>query len=200
MKNEVQEAPVANDVMIDLETVGSGSNAAIISIGAAIWNPFTGKFGSTFYQAINLTDALNYGEVDGQTIEWWMRQGDQARAVFNDANRVTLKDALLAFQDWIYQTGNFHKRVVWGNGATFDNVILSNAYEATNMTKPWPFYGDRDVRTVVDIGRRIFGIDPKRNIPMKGVSHNALDDAKHQCLYVTDIYQKLQSKDALKAA
>lgn len=156
-----------NDVMLDIETTSQAPNAAIISIGAVFFNPITGNIGAEFYQVIDLEDAMQYGQVGASTLQWWMKQSDEARAIFNDKDTMPLKDALLELNDWLYQIEGYKNRIVWGNGATFDNVILSNAYTATKMTKPWHFSNDRDVRTVVDIGRRILNIDPKKQTNLK---------------------------------
>jgi len=181
-----------NDVMLDLETIGQHSNAVIVSIGAVFFNPLTGNIGAEFHQVIDIEDAMKYGEVDGSTLKWWMKQNDDARSIFNTNDTMPLKDALLEFNGWMYQIEGFKKRIVWGNGATFDNTILTNAYKAANMTKPWHFSNDRDVRTMVDVGRRVFGIDPKKSNEFKGNPHNALDDAKHQAKYISDIYKRIQ--------
>ncbi|WP_194442379.1 3'-5' exonuclease [Pseudoalteromonas simplex] len=180
-----------NDVMLDLETIGQQSNAVIVSIGAVFFNPLTGNIGAEFYQVIDIEDAMKYGKVDGSTLKWWMKQNDDARSIFNTNDTMPLKDALLEFNEWMYQIEGFINRVVWGNGATFDNTILTNAYKATNMTKPWHFSNDRDVRTMVDVGRRVLGIDPKKSNAFKGNPHNALDDAKHQAKYISDIYKQI---------
>ncbi|WP_165744301.1 3'-5' exonuclease [Pseudoalteromonas sp. Z9A6] len=181
-----------NDVMLDIETTSKAPDAAIISIGAVFFNPITGNIGAEFYQVIDLEDAMQYGQVDASTLQWWMRQSDEARAIFNDKDTMPLKDALLELNDWLYQIEGYKNRIVWGNGATFDNVILSNAYTVTKMTKAWHFSNDRDVRTVVDIGRRLLGIDPKKSNKFTGEPHNALDDAKHQAKYVSNIFKQLK--------
>ncbi|GGA80596.1 exodeoxyribonuclease VIII [Neiella marina] len=185
-----------NNVMLDLETAGNGSHAAIVSIGAVFFDPLTGQIGSEFYWPVDLDDAAKYGQMDASTIAWWMKQPYDARAVFNAKDKLILHDALLEFADWICQIEGFKNRMVWGNGATFDNVILANAYAATKLTRPWPYFGDRDVRTVVDIGRRVFGMDPKKTMALTGTAHNALDDAKHQAAYVSAIYQRLAQQVA----
>lgn len=79
---------------------------------------------------------------------------------------------------------------VWGNGATFDNVILRGAYERAGQVCPWQFWNDHDVRTIVTLGR-VVGFDPKRDMPFDGIAHNALADARHQAKYVSAIWQKL---------
>lgn len=79
---------------------------------------------------------------------------------------------------------------VWGNGATFDNVILRGAYERAGQICPWAYWNDHDVRTIVTLGRSI-GFDPKMDMPFDGERHNALADARHQAKYVSAIWQKL---------
>lgn len=180
-----------NNVMLDIETVGNGSKAAIVSIGAVFFDPKTGELGSEFYQAISLSSSAYYGEMDASTIEWWMKQSDEARAVFSDENKTNLKDSLVKFTQWIEQAENYKERVVWGNGSAFDNVILNHAFRSARMTPPWPYYGDRDVRTIVDLGRQLRGVDPKKEMELEGTAHNALDDAKHQARYVSAIFQAL---------
>jgi hypothetical protein len=48
-----------------------------------------------------------------------------------------------------------------------------------------------DVRTIVELGRKLLNFDPKKDMPFKGEKHNALADAIHQAKYVSAIYQKL---------
>lgn len=79
---------------------------------------------------------------------------------------------------------------VWGNGATFNNVITRSSYEREFIPCLWKFYNDRDVRTIVELGRAL-GFDPKKDMPFEGEQHNALADAKHQAKYVSAIWQKL---------
>ena len=186
-----------NNVMLDLETMGNGSNAAIVAIGAVFFEPFSGAIGAEFYCEIKLTSAVHYGEMDASTVEWWLQQSNEAQALFNkenQSNRLTLKDALAEFSEWMNEGAEFKSRTVWGNGAGFDNVILGNAYKAARLRQPWPFYGDRDVRTMVDLGRQLRGENPKRDLPFDGIQHNAVDDAKHQAKYVSAIWQALSKK------
>ncbi|EON3121769.1 3'-5' exoribonuclease, partial [Escherichia coli] len=62
-------------LMIDLETMGTNTNAPIVVIGAVFFDPQTGEIGPVFYIVISLTDAMNTGAVpDGGTIEWWLKQ------------------------------------------------------------------------------------------------------------------------------
>ncbi|MFT6789058.1 MAG: hypothetical protein ACJAVX_002425 [Pseudoalteromonas rhizosphaerae] len=180
-----------NHVMLDLETMGQGNNAAIVAIGAVFFEPTTGEIGDTFYRKIDLESAAQYGEIDPSTVLWWLKQSDAARAEITSNNTSHLLDALSGFANWISQIDSFKSRVVWGNGSSFDNVIIGNAFKTASWEKPWAFWNDRDVRTVVELGRTLKGFDPKRDMPFAGTAHNALDDAIHQAKYVSAIYKAL---------
>ena len=184
------------NVMLDLETMGSNSNAAIVSIGAVLFDPMTGETGAEFYQVVSLNSSSHYGELDSSTVIWWMKESEEARAIFSDESKTTLKKALELFSEWITDNCDHNDKgkpdaVVWGNGATFDNVILGNAYKAVRIRQPWFFANDRDVRTIVNLGRQLRNIDPKKELELQGTAHNALDDAKFQVRYVSEIFKAL---------
>ncbi|EGJ7873428.1 exonuclease [Escherichia coli] len=177
-------------LMIDLETMGTNTNAPIVVIGAVFFEPQTGEIGPVFYIVISLTDAMNTGAVpDGGTIEWWLKQSSEARAAIL-TDQVKLKDALSRFREFIHEYSDEKFVQVWGNGATFDNAILRRSYERQGIPCPWRYYNDRDVRTIVELGKTI-DFDARIVIPFEGVRHNALDDARHQAKYVSAIWQKL---------
>lgn len=177
-------------LMIDLETMGTNTNAPIVVIGAVFFDPQTGEIGPVFYIVISLTDAMNTGAVpDGGTIEWWLKQSSEARAAIL-TDQVKLKDALSRFREFINEYSDEKFVQVWGNGATFDNAILRTSYERLDIPCPWRYYNDRDVRTIVELGKTI-DFDARTVIPFEGVRHNALDDARHQAKYVTATIQKL---------
>ncbi len=177
-----------NHLMVDIETMGNGSNAAIMSIGACYFDPKTGEIGKTFHREINLASSAAYGcELDASTVIWWMDQDDAARAKFKRNGKAD--GLLMVIADFMEFAKGFNTQV-WGNGATFDNVIIKNAAAECSVDVSWKFWNDRDVRTIVELGK-VIGIDPKRDIPFEGVAHDALDDAKHQAKYVSIIWQAL---------
>ncbi|ENA7702022.1 3'-5' exoribonuclease [Escherichia coli] len=177
-------------LMIDLETMGTNTNAPIVVIGAVFFDPQTGEIGPVFYIVVSLTDAMNTGAVpDGGTIEWWLKQSSEARAAIL-TDQVKLRDALSRFREFINEYSDEKFVQVWGNGATFDNAILRTSYERLDIPCPWRYYNDRDVRTIVELGKTI-DFDARTVIPFESVRHNALDDARHQAKYVTATIQKL---------
>jgi exodeoxyribonuclease VIII len=180
-----------NNISLDIETAGKGPNAAIVSIGAVVFDPLTGELGSEFYQVIKLASSANYGKLDADTLQWWFKQTPQAQAVFNDTSAVSLRTALELFSAWLEQTGPVKTRMVWGNGPAFDNVIVSSAYNAIEIKTPWYFNNDRCVRTILNMARDIVDYDAKAELKLEGTAHNALDDAKYQARYVSAAYQAL---------
>lgn len=181
-----------NNLMIDLETMGKKPNAPIVSIGAVLFDPQTGELGPEFYTAVSLHSSMEQGAVpDGDTVLWWLKQSAEARAAICADDAMQIDDALAEFIQFIFQHTDEPKYLkVWGNGATFDNVILRGAYERAGMLCPWAYWNDHDVRTIVTLGRTL-GFDPKRDMPFDGDMHNALADARHQAKYVSAIWQKL---------
>jgi hypothetical protein len=78
------------DLMLDLETMGTSPNAAIVAIGAVKFDPGTGELGGRFYQVVDLASSVAAGcVIDPDTVLWWMRQSPEARAMF-DAPRVPI--------------------------------------------------------------------------------------------------------------
>ncbi|EFJ2948269.1 3'-5' exoribonuclease [Escherichia coli] len=174
-------------LMIDLETMGKNPDAPIISIGAIFFDPQTGDMGPEFSKTIDLETAG--GVIDRDTIKWWLKQSREAQsAIMTD--EIPLDDALLQLREFIDENSGEFFVQVWGNGANFDNTILRRSYERQGIPCPWRYYNDRDVRTIVELGKAI-DFDARMDIPFEGERHNALDDARHQAKYVSAIWQKL---------
>ncbi len=180
-------------LMVDLEAMGSNPDAPVISIGAVFFDPDTGQTGAEFYKVISLESAMAFGGIpDAGTILWWMKQSSEARSALLVEDAIPLDDALLQFNDFISENsangaGNIQ---VWGNGATYDNVLLRQSYQRTTVPCLWKFWNDRDVRTIVELGKAV-GINPRYDIPFEGEQHNALADATHQVKYVSAIWRRL---------
>ncbi|HAW2961475.1 TPA: 3'-5' exoribonuclease [Escherichia coli] len=178
---------VWNHLSVDLETMGTNPDAPINSIGGKFFDPETGEMGPEFSKTIDAK--TGGGTVDISTIEWWLVQSSEARSAIL-VNQIPLDDALLQFREFISEHSDEKFVQVWGNGATFDNAILRRSYERKGIPCPWRYCNDRDVRTIVELGKTI-GFDARTVIPFEGVPHNALDDARHQAKYVSAIWQKL---------
>lgn len=80
--------PIVTDVMLDLETMGQGPDAAIVAIGAVSFDLEAGKLGSEFYTVVDLTSSVEAGgKMDPSTVLWWLQQSEQARSELKRAGR-----------------------------------------------------------------------------------------------------------------
>ena len=165
-------------IMVDLETLGTNSNAPIISIGAVAFN--MKEIVSEFYANVDFDSAVKMGDVDGSTVAFWFKQEKEAREKFFDGAQMSLFEALSKFYDFVNSIDSLEG--VWGNGASFDNTILVNAFTKSGMNSPWPFWKDRCYRTL----KNEF---PEVPFSRVGVHHNALDDAKSQATHLIEIWR-----------
>jgi exodeoxyribonuclease VIII len=163
-------------VMVDLETMGNRPSAPIIAIGAVAFDKKAVH--DEFYVVVDLADSVAEGAVmDPSTVLWWMKQSDEARAEFQREGQ-PLGLALGMFREWVAKfAGDIDG--VWGNGASFDNVILSESYRRMGNEAPWPFWADRCYRTVKSVTKMPMG--------RTGTHHNALDDARDQAMHLMTI-------------
>lgn len=171
------------DASIDLETLSTRGDAAVLSIGVTAFDRMTGALGPRLHVNINIDDAIKHGHVSGSTLAWWMQQEAAAKEVaFNGDSG--LASALSALSSFI---GTLPGVRVWGNGATFDIGILEYAYKKIGVPPPWLFYNIRDMRTIVDLAEDM-GFD-KRSIVFEGTAHNAGDDSAHQARVISAAYK-----------
>jgi exodeoxyribonuclease VIII len=177
-------------IMIDLETMGTRPNAPIVAIGAVAFVPDrqhkdgsveAGGLYDKFYEVLDLTWAVRDGAImDPETVIWWLGQSDEARQAITRRG-IEPRVALTRFSTWLSTLDTIEG--VWGNGASFDNVILSETYTRLGMKTPWKFWQDRCYRTV----KNMF---PDVELVRSGTHHNALDDARTQAEHLMLIDQK----------
>lgn len=180
-------------LMVDIEAFGKKADSPVVSIGAVFFDPSTGNTGSEFYKVISLESAMASGGIpDASTIIFWLKASPEARSELVMDDAIPLDDALLQLNEFIAENAaNGPDSVqVWGNGATYDNVLLEASYDRTGIHCPWKFWNNRDVRTIVELGKAV-GCKPRDEIPFEGEPHKAISDALHQVKYVSAIWQRL---------
>ena len=73
-----------SDIMIDLETLATSPNAAVLTIGAVRFDPFNNDIGNPtcekLYIRVDLDSCDELGlEVNDDTIAWWAQQSKEAQ-------------------------------------------------------------------------------------------------------------------------
>lgn len=166
------------DIMVDIETLDTLPTAAITQIGAFAFNLAGGPgcFADEAF-SIRITPDLTKRTASFATIQFWMKQSEEARAsVFGGAS-VLLAAALAQFKEWYVAQGDVVR--VWAMPPSFDIAILENAMQAEYVKPPWAYNHPRCVRTLADIaGAR----KEDRIAPI--IPHDAGSDAMAQALSV----------------
>lgn len=172
------------DVMVDLETLGTVPGCSILSIGAVAFDEFDVLEEDGFYTAVSSKSCQEAGlHEDEETKKWWSNQSEAARKVLDDAGRVGTPSLITALTALGHFIDKFNNARVWGNGADFDNPIIAVAARAVGLQpkKLWKPYNGRCYRTVKNQYPDI------RMVRSVGTYHNALDDSINQARHLQQI-------------
>jgi len=144
-----------DSVMIDLETMATGPNAAVIQVGAVGFNLATGEVEPDgFLMDVDLMSSLEAGgHIHQSTVDWWASLGGfkPACPVTPAALRTVLYDlrAFIGDLKWVMDK---HPRI-WCQGLSFDCAILEGYAERLKIAELWPYNLGRDTRTIYDLAR-----------------------------------------------
>lgn len=179
-------------VMVDLETLDTQPGAAILSIGAVLFNsakPPEECLGGEFYRVVHVPTCEALGmTISRSTLDWWESQSSEARAVLEHARdssqSVDIHEALADLRDFLPKDVK-----VWSNGANFDQPLLDVAYNRIGGFIPWKYYNSRCYRTIISLHP-----SEKEMRPATVLAHNALEDAKWQARHLVNIARTLNLK------
>lgn len=184
-------------IAYDLETLGLNPGAIVRSIGAVAFQPDTGHIYAEFHVRLDEAEQESFfGLVsEPSTVDWWT-QPEQAEALAKlmDCGCYSFEQGLDMFEQFIKGVTEAHDALclegpveMWSRGY-MDDTVLAAAYRAAGRKEPWHYQAPRDARTLVrTLGT--FGVET--NIPMEGVQHFALDDAKYEARLISDLWQRL---------
>ena len=174
---------MANDIMIDIESLDTSPYCVILTIGAVRFDPK----GTGVVEKLELRPTIDeqtevYNRViNDDTIRWWSTQNPAAlEEAMGDQGRESFKDCMEKLYKFCW-----NRRAVWSNGAAFDCVAMETAWQQLDMRIPWPFYTVRDTRTLYEIA----GVKLKDGGHV--TSHKAVEDAERQAIVVQEAYKKL---------
>lgn len=167
------------NIMIDLETLGTSPDSAILSIGAVTFDK--DGIGDEFYVNVDLKSSIKVGaSIDPETVYWWLSQSCEAGIILSK-DRLNVTPALDRLSEFFRNCSDNVK--VWANSPSFDCVMLHNYFKRIGYSEsPWRFYNERDFRTFLAL------TNAERVKP--DVVHNALEDAKAQAQTIINYWNK----------
>jgi len=173
---------MANDIMIDIESLDTSPFCCILTIGAVRFDPKGIGVVEKLELRPTLEDQTDLGRtINEDTLRWWSTQSAEAQLeALGDEGRIPFKEAMEQLYKFCW-----NRRAVWSNGAAFDCVVMETAWTQLGMRIPWPFYTVRDTRTLYEIT----GV--KLNDKSYKTTHKAVEDAERQALVLQDGYRKL---------
>lgn len=170
------------DCMVDIETIATTPNSAIITIAAVRFDALSRADNwDTLELLVDADDCIGRGfDVDTNTLEWWGRQSPEAQfAAFEKGPRVPLDQALAQLSKFVFSAER-----LWCQGMNFDPVILENAYQKLGQTIPWSYWKWRDSRTLLSL----MPDPPKKD----NRAHDAVYDAVWQSQRVQEVLKSLK--------
>lgn len=209
-------------IMLDLEIAAHprNHNSAIIQIGAIHFDIETGDHLKYFSMNINLDSCIESGLVtDADTLQWLEKNIPNTLSASQNS-KSALAIALARFNVWLsichkcnqsvikakYPAARYGptdlQLMIWAYGSTQDCRWMESAYKACDIRKPWMYYDDLCVRTYCEVAFSITGRNIRREVDRSfaGKKHNAIDDCKHQIIYLVKCREALQGAYASAAA
>jgi 3' exoribonuclease, RNase T-like len=139
--------------MLDIETLGTGTNCVVLSI-AAVQFDNKGKLFNSISLSLNIDQQQELGrQIDSGTLKWWLDQKHEVlKKQLKDPTNLehALNRLALITKDCC----------VWSNGASFDIPIVASLYRQLSLPIPWDFWNERCVRTVIALGGLAKGPKP----------------------------------------
>ena len=193
-------------IMLDLETLGTDPNALILSMGAVAFD-ITDKNLTTidpsqikeycphFQASFKPQEQQSIRTIDWSTVKWWMEQKPEARqrVTYPNPPADVVHEVVAQFDIWLQGviTTDLKYAKLWGNGSSFDCVLLESLYRDFGYVFPFKWWNFRDLRTLRDLA----GSVPAPESVQVGIEHDALDDALAQTILAAQWYRRLKYED-----
>lgn len=170
------------NVMLDIETLGTSPNSAILQIAVQRFDINSGELGDSANVFVSAQSCIRVGlEMEFETISWWMKQ--ENTTIF-DREGMPLHVALNSLNGFIKPDD-----LVWANSPSFDCRILRNAYAKTEIEVPWKYKNEWCFRTMMALYPEI-----KENHVYSGMSNDALDDCRNQIEMLVKCFKKINNE------
>lgn len=176
------------NVTLDLETLGTDEDAAIIQIGMCV--PEFDRIHLPKLATHEMEVTIAYEEClaatafskSTSTMDWWETQPINTRKlVFSgQESYVTAFDQV---EDWLKAiTSGGAEVAIWGNGSDFDNRLLAYSMSAVGYKPAWKYWNNRCLRTL----KALFPVDLTMQEAGE-IKHTALGDARYEARLINAV-------------
>ena len=168
-----------DDLMLDLETMGSGIGSVITQIGACYFDRFSGEIGEKFSMNVDMDDCVKQGfRMEPGAVKFWLEQ----------PGRSFLKPPLQGIAFALLEFKNFAKdaECIWSH-STFDFSMIQDAYQKLGL-KPLTYRKTKDIRTLMELA----GTHKLDDTLHPESAHDALSDAIFQVGYCVKAFNILK--------
>lgn len=171
-------------VMIDLETLSTRQDAAIIQVGAVLFEPVSGGKvlnNRGFNRYVLVQDGA--GAIDHSTVAWWLQQPN-ARTMGKTLEEAAqplaiVLDDLVRFPQEARDLSWEAIGGVWAKPSNFDLGVLASAFARFGAAPPWEHWKTMCARTLFNL------VGGQPQVDETGLTrHDALDDAVIQAMAV----------------
>lgn len=172
------------NVMVDIETLATTTDALVLSIGAQVFTMTEEApvFGEHVLVVPSLVEQILAGRrIDRDTQLWWAKQSRDAAEhwVLAAMSPQPVSQALYKLAEFIKGADR-----VWARGPHFDIAILDSLHQTFGFKSPWGYNAIRDVRTFCDDRDKVrtMTLETDSGIGMNIPAHHPLQDCKVQII------------------
>lgn len=177
-----------SDIMIDIETLGKGSNSVIVSIAAVGFDIDGGRIKDKYYTLVDPQSCVDIGmTMDVSTVMWWFNQPERT---WVDGEKRRISEVMTDLVNFYYHRPGLPRHTrVWANSPSFDLAILRSAYRRLGVVCPWTYKDEMDLRTLKEMCENDPNKPRKPRFKSPGGKHDALHDAILQAKICSHIWR-----------
>jgi len=154
-----------NNIMIAIERLSDSEDAALLSIGAVMFNEK--ELGNVFYQSIAMKDSYYYGDISINKINWLLSLSKMQQAEYINKNlSLDLKLAIKKLNEFICKNEVCEPIKIWAKTKQ-DISVLRAAYSRIDMQTAWRFDNEYSASEIIDC--ELMNYDHRYNTLSKAV-------------------------------
>jgi hypothetical protein len=170
-------------VSLDIETLGTNSDAVVLSIGACLVTPSGVHTDQVFYSRVNIQQQIDAGRsITEGTLRFWFEQDRKVQqSTFGEGDGPSIREVVSKLYSWL----EIHEFPgVYCKGPQFDAAILDSMADSAKVARPVHYRKWRDIRTLEELitwaGHEDKLLDLNERLSKWGSAHDALADAQMQ--------------------